>query len=71
MKSTRKINILNSKCCLLFNLRNFAVSVVRAIAIFILIKTHFGFLISNSQVDQNHVSHSNSFLKNMLLPKAM
>ena len=38
-----------------FNLRNFAVSVVHAIVIFILIKMHFGLLVSNNQVDRNHV----------------
>ena len=53
----------NSKCCHFFNFRNFAVCVVHAIAIFILIKVHSDFLVSNSQVDRNHVSHSNPFLK--------
>ena len=41
-KSTRKIDILTSECCHFFNFRNFAVSVVRATAIFILIKMYFG-----------------------------
>ena len=36
---------------------------VHAIAIFILIKTYFGLLISNNQMDRNHVNHSNPFLK--------
>ena len=52
-----------------FNFRNFAVSVAHAIGMFILIKMHFGFWVSNGQVDRNHVSHSNSFLKNMLYPR--
>ena len=64
IKSTRKYyDILDLKCCHFFNFRNFAVSVVRATVTFILIKMHFGFLVSNNQVDRNHVSHSNPFLK--------
>ena len=62
-KRTRKIDISNSKCYHFLHFRNFAVSVVHAIAIFILIKMQFGFLVSNNQVDRNHVSHSNPFLK--------
>ena len=46
----------------IFNFWNFAVSVVHELAIFILIKMHFGSLVSNNQ-GLNHVSHSNPFLK--------
>ena len=35
-----------------FNFRNFAVSVVHSIATFILIRMHFGFSVSNNQVDR-------------------
>ena len=66
-KSTRKIEL--SKCWHFFNFRNFAVPVVHAIAIFILMKMHSGFLVSNNQMDRNDVSHSNPFLKNMLCPR--
>ena len=52
-KSTRKVDILTLKCCHFFNFRNFAVSLVHAIAISIPIKMHFGFLVSNNQVDRN------------------
>ena len=58
-KITRKIDILNSKCWNFFNFRKFAVFVIHTIAIFVLIKMHFGFLVSNNQMD--HVSHSNPF----------
>ena len=46
-RNARKIDILISKCCHFLNFRNFALSVVHTIAIFILIKVHFGFLTSN------------------------
>ena len=58
--------ILTSKCCHFFNFRNFTVSVVHATAIFILIEMHFGFLVSNNQVDRNHVSPFELVFKNML-----
>ena len=47
-RSTRKIDILSSKYCHFFNFRDFAVSVVRAIPISILIEIHFDFLVSNN-----------------------
>ena len=63
MKYTRKIDILNSKCCHFFNFRNFAFSMVHAIAISILIEMHLDFWVSHNQVDWNHVNHSSPFPK--------
>ena len=40
-----------SKCCHFFKFRYFAVSVVHAIAILMLIEMHFGLLVSDDQVD--------------------
>ena len=51
MKNTRKIDILNSKCCHFFNFRNSAFSMVHAIAIFILIKMYFDFSVLHNQVE--------------------
>ena len=58
-RGTRKIDILTSKYCHCFNFWNFAGFCGSCDS---RIKMHFDFLVSNNQVDWNHVSHSYPFI---------